>query len=314
MRKLLPALGVCMLSAFAIAAVAEPKSNSIFVNVLAGEPAWLTQASAIAEKLDHENGLRILPILGAGGVQALLDLTQVPNIDAAIVSSDSLAYAKTQGLIDQKDTSIGYIAKLAPLEVVLIARSDIKNLTALAGKRIATGPAQSAGFATGELLFNALELPFKRVPQQGQVALKALLSGQADAALVLGASLPQNVLGSGKYHILTLPMPPNLADIYQPAMLTAQQFPGLMAPNTTVETVAASLTLAVHNWPRNSPHYDTLRAFEAELYKAQGDGLSANLAAVVPGWTRHSSAQDVLKQTQTGDNTTPIVTPTGGNP
>jgi uncharacterized protein len=314
MRKLLPALAVCVLTTVGSVGYAEPKSQSVYVNVLAGETAWLNQAAAIAEKLDHENGLRILPMLGAGGVQALLDLAEIPSIDAAIVASDSLAYAKSQNLISEKDASISYVAKLAPLEVVLLTRNDIKNVTALAGKRIATGPAQSATFATGEILFNALEIPFKRVPQQGDAALKALLAGQADAALILGTQFSKSTLGSGKFHILNIPMSPSLNAVYQPAILTSQQFPGLLAQNDSVETVASSLTLAVHNWPRGSNRYGILRVFEAELYKAQGDGLSANLAAIVLGWTRHSSAQDLLDQTQIGSEATQLVTPTGGEP
>jgi NMT1-like family len=310
MRRLLPALCLCV---FVNGAHAAAPQQELFINIVAGEATWLSQAAGLASKLDHENGLRILPILGAGGVQALQDLTRIQSVDAAIVSSDSLAYAKSQNLLPSGKDTLAYVAKLAPLELVLIARTDIKSVTTLAGKRIATGPAQSATFASGELLFNALEISFKRVPQQGDAALQALVSGQADAALVLGTSINIRRLPEGKYHVLSLAIPPDLQDVYQPAMLTSQQLPGLMEPNGTVETIAASLTLAVQNWPRNSPHTATLKIFEAELYKAQSDGPTANLAAIVPGWTRHSSAQDLLDQTSI-DSAVPLITPTGGTP
>ncbi len=313
MRKLSAALGLCMCSAWVPFAFSAPKSN-FYVSVLAGEVAWLPKISAIAEKLDHENGLRILPVIGAGGVQALLDLKQIPSLDAAIVASDSLAYAKVQNLISDKDRSLTYIAKLAPLELILIARKDIKNVTALAGKRIATGPAQSAGFASGELLFNALEIPFKRVPQQGDAGLKALASGQADAALILGTSFNTISVDANKFHLLSLAMPPTLSEIYQPALLTSQQLPNLLQQNASVETIAASLTLAVREWPKGSTHDVALQAFEAELYKAQGDGLSVNLAATVQGWTRQSAAHDLLGSLKSGADTTPLITPTGGKP
>ncbi len=313
MRSLLPALGWYCVLGLSLPVLAETSSGNAVVSIMASEPEWLAQAMTLASHLDHENNLRILPVVGAGGVQALSDLLQMPNIDAAIVSSDTLAYARTQNLIaDGK--AIAYIAKLAPLDVVIIARSDIKNITALAGKRIATGPAQSAGFATGEILFGALEIPFLRVPQQGELAVAALLSGQADAALVLGTSFQKSALSDGRFHILSLPMPPNLSEVYQPAMLSSEVLPGLIAQGKTVESISASLTLAVQNWPRASSHSAALKIFETELYKSHGAGISENLAATVLGWNRHATAQELLDQSQTRSDTSTLITPTGGEP
>ena len=313
MRKLSAALGVCCVFGLALPVWAEANSSDTVVSVMAGEPEWLAQAARLASQLDHENHLRVLPVLGAGGVQALTDLVQMQNIDAAIVASDSLAYARTQNLITDSK-SISYIAKLAPLDVVLIARQEIKNVTALAGKRIATGPAQSAGFATGEILFGSLEIPFMRVPQQGNLAIAALLSGQADAALVLGTSFQKSALSDGRFHVLNLSMPPSLKDIYQPAILDAETLPGLIQKGKTVESLSASLTLAVQNWPRSSSHSATLKIFETELYKSQNAGISENLAATVLGWNRHTTVEDLLRQSKTSADTTSLITPTGGEP
>ena len=313
MRKLSAALGVCCVFGLALPVWAGTITSDTIVSVMAGEPEWLVQAAHLASQLDHENHLRVLPVLGAGGVQALTDLVQMPNIDAAIVASDSLAYARTQNLITDSK-SISYIAKLAPLDVVLIARRDIKNVTALAGKRIATGPAQSAGFATGEILFGALEIPFMRVPQQGDLAIAALLSGQADAALVLGTSFQKSALSDGQFHILNLPMPPSLNDIYQPAILGAEILPGLIQKGKTVESISAALILAVQNWPRSSTHSAALKIFETELYKSQNAGISENLAATVLGWNRHTTAQELLTQSKASADSTSLITPTGGEP
>lgn len=313
MRRFSAALGVCAFAALNSVAFAAPKTD-IYVTILSGEAAWLPISAAIAEKLDHENGLRILPVLGAGGVQALVDLSQIPSIDAAVVASDSLAYAKSQNLVSNDNNSLSYVAKLSPLDLVLITRSTIKNVTGLAGKRIATGPAQSAGFASGELLFNALEIPFKRIPKQGDAAIQALVDGQADAALILGTSFNKTMLANGKFQVLSLTMPPNLESVYQPALLNAQQLPGLIAKAGSVETISASLTLAVKDWPKGSPHAVNLAAFIAELYKAQGDGLAVNLAASVPGWTRQKSTKELLGQIRTGADTPHLITPTGGEP
>ncbi len=313
MRKLSAALGVCCVVGLSLPGWADSDADDAVISVMAGEPEWLTEATRLADRLDHENHLRILPMLGAGGVQALSDLLEIPSIDVALVSSDTLAYARAQNLISG-GTTLSYIAKLAPLDVVLVARADLKNVTALAGKRIATGPAQSSGFATGEILFGALEIPFMRVPQQGDKAIAALLTGQADAALLLGASFQKSTLSDGRFHILTLPMPPNLKDIYQPAMLSADAFPGLIAKGKSVESVAASLILAVQNWPKQSARLKPLKVFEGELYKSQPADNSENLAATVLGWSRHASAEDLLNQSQSSSETSTLITPTGGEP
>jgi TRAP-type uncharacterized transport system substrate-binding protein len=270
------------------------------VGLLAGEVEWLPQATGLANELAHEDRLRILPISGAGSLQALQGLEHLPNVDAAIVSSDSLAYAQQQQLLDGK---IAYIARLAPLNVVLIARRELGNITALAGKRIATGPAQSAGFATGELLFGALEIPFLRVPSQGDAAIAALLNGKADAALVLASEVPKMATSDERFHVLNMPLPSQLSETYQPATLTVQA--------EKIETVSTSLVLAVFNWPRGSARYSTLKRFDKELFKLPN---TENLAADVPGWIRHSSAKDALDQSR-GDAAQPfIITPTGGEP
>lgn len=307
MRNLLPALGVCL---FAASALAETNSTISTINILAAEPAWLEKAAEIADQVDNENGLRIIPMLGAGSIQALRDLSQIQSVDAAIISSDSLAYAKTQGLIDAKDKSIKYVASLGSLEVVLVARKEIKNVTALAGKRIATGPAQSAAFATGELLFNAYEIPFSRVPKQGTAGLQALLAGQTDAVLILGGLPALAQLDAKKFHILALAMPPNLQQIYKPATLDGKNISGLIAKNETVETLSVAMILAVHDWARGSSRYSALQRFEREFEKTQSGPEGGLFAEIVPGWTRHSSAQDLLDKKPA----TSLIIPTGGTP
>jgi hypothetical protein len=304
MRKLLPALWLCFVAG---AAIAAPKSNSTTINILAGEASWLFNAAELADTLDHENGLRILPMLGGGSVLALSDLSHIQSVDAAIVSSDSLAYAKTQGLIALSDNSLKYVATLDRLNILLITSKDIKNVTGLAGKRIATGPAQSASFATGELLFGAYEIPFTRIAKQGVAALQELQTGHADAALILGNTDILAKLDATKFNILPLVLPPNLQGIYQASTLNAQDFPGLIGKSKAIYTLSTSLILAVHDWPRGSNRYFDLQRFEQELYKAAPAGTNA-LNAPVLGWALHSSAQSVLS------THAPLITPTGGTP
>jgi hypothetical protein len=290
MKLNLPALCLSFVLAVPSFAVAgNSKPDQVF-SVIVGDAEWMPQAIDLAKNLAHEDGLRVLPIMGAGGLQALQDLNQLPSVDAALVSSDSLVYAQQQKLISGK---IAYVAQIAPLNVILIARKGLSNVTALAGKRIATGPAESSGFATGELLFGALEIPFLRVPAQGENAIAALMAGKADAALVLGDNVARLALNDSRFHALSLPLPPLLAKTYVSAKIVVQK--------ETIETIATSLTLAVQDWPRGSQRATVLKRFETQLFKDH------EMPGDVAGWTRHSSALEILKQTST-------IIPTGAQP
>lgn len=296
MRSILLAFWACLiLSSFANAETKVPEN---VIGLMAGEAEWLPQATIIAKAITHEDGLRVLPILGSGGLQALGDLSQLERIDAALVSSDSLAYAQQQNLLGGK---VAYVANVAHLDVVLIARRGLDNVTALAGKRIASGPAQSAGFVTGELLFGAFEIPFLRVPSEGEDAIAALMAGKADAALVFGMDLAKLALKDDRFHILSLSLPPQLDTIYQTSTL---QFGG-----QKIETVSTSLTLAVFDWPKNSPHYNVLKRFNTQLFNIPNHAM---FTSDVLGWKRHASAQDAIRLNKSNDSLS--ITPTGGQP
>lgn len=298
MRTLSPAFGVLVFLSMCGFAQAGQNSKTS-VGILVSEPEWLPQASNMAKAIDNEDHLRVLPIMGAGGLQALKDLSQLPSVDATLVAADSLVYAKTQNLVDEK---IAYITSVGPLPVILVARRGLENVTMLAGKRIATGPAQSSGFATGEMLFGALEIPFLRVPVQGHSAIDAVLAGKADAALVLGSDVANKALQDERFHLISLPLPPQLSETYHVSTLTVN--------GKKIETVATTLMLAVFDWPRSSPRYATLQRFEKQLMQMPKNEISALFENDVAGWTRHSSAEKLLTQTPS----TPIITPTGGTP
>jgi hypothetical protein len=225
MRRISGALGVLaflLSSSFAVA-------SDRYFGLLVGEAAWLSQAEAVALRTDLENQTRVIPLIGAGALQALQDITGLQNIDAAIVTADSLLYAQRQKIFNAK---IETTTELAQLNLVLLTNNSIKNLTKLAGKRIATGPAQTAGFASGELVFGALEIPFLRVPLEGKSAVKALQDGSADAALVL---LRSDEIQNLKFKVLPLPLPSQLSENYSST--------SILVEGKKIETLSVSLQL-----------------------------------------------------------------------
>ena len=314
MRAILSAVGLCSFLISTSFAGAETKSQETVIGLLAAEPQWLAAATKIATKLDHENGIRVVPMLGAGGLRALNDLENLSVVDAAIITSDALIYAVQQDILNGQQAKFSYIARLSAVDVVLIARRDIANVEGLSGKRVATGPAQSAAFATGEMIFNGLNIQFTRVAKQDEAAIDSLNNGEADAALILGTDISTAALSDGRFHVLKLQIPPQLAKVYQPAILTSRELPGLVVGKQSVETLATSLTLAVFDRPGDLAHAKSLQNFTSMMFKLSASDSGGNLAAAVPGWKRHAESQRVLDQSQANNMNKATITPTGSKP
>ena len=139
--------------------------------------------------MDHTDGLRVLPILGRGSLQSINDLLFLRGVDVALLSSDSLAFVKKHNLYKDETGKLAYLAKLATLNVVVVARKDIAGVNSLEDMRIATGPANSDEFVAAELIFDALGTKFERIPTTGKNSVAALLDGRIDAAVFVGDAL-----------------------------------------------------------------------------------------------------------------------------
>ena len=291
--------------ALAASLLAKPAlADEMPFNILVGEPSWVPEAQILARALDHENGLRILPMLGKGAVQSVQDLQDFPIIDAALITADSLAYTKGQSLLAPDESQITYVVAIKQLPIVLVTKRSIANVTALAGKKIATGAADTASFASGELLLGSMEVPFLRVAQSQESAVDALLQGRADAALFVG--LPTNIEKLGNnFHALPLVMPEQLAQIYRPSNLTSKDAANLIPTGQQLDTVSTSLILAVNEVTSTPDHRKALKAFE-EGYFHQPLGRTA--LEDISALPRETTAAALIKQLP------PTITPTGAQP
>lgn len=272
------------------AAWADDRGNTLnqnTVGILAGEPEWVSRIQNLALRLDHQDNIRILPIAGSGSVQAISDLAYLQSVDAALIAADTLTYAVAQGLVPADKAKLAYVAQLAQLPVVLVTRKEFKSLTTLAGRRISTGPAQSASFATGELLFGAFGIPFTRIAASGEAAVLALKKGQVDATLLLGTEALRVGLDKKRFHVLSLPLPAALKTQYAAIKLSPEQLAGLDG----VESISTALTLAVFNWPKNNPRSTKLARFAKILFAEENPILTTDIA----GWQRHSTATQALQ-------------------
>jgi TRAP-type uncharacterized transport system substrate-binding protein len=263
------------------------------VTLLAGESNWLVKAQALAQIVEHENDLRVLPMQSSGCVQAAADLMQLPQVDAALLTTDCIAYAEEQGLLPKALSKLSYVARLETLPIIIVTRREVATLTALAGKRIATGAVQSSGFVAGEMLFAQIELPFMRVAKSGLAALEALKNNEADAALLVGGVESLAALDPKLYHVLGFTAPISNATAFQPVLLPATDF-GRLADGD-VETVATTLAIVAVNSadkPRIKALADTLFS-NTELRSTM-----PQMALDIAGWKRHASAARAAKNIQ----------------
>jgi uncharacterized protein len=295
------ASSVATASAYAQTRLADINQKTL--TLLAGEPAWFPDTLSISQALTYEGEVRVMPLLGQGCIESIGDVLQLTLVDVVMLSADCVEYAERQNLVQNAPKKLTYIARVKVLPILLLTRRDIPNLTALAGRRIATGPAHSATFASGELLLGGLELPFTRVAQSGVEAIKLLESGAADAVLLQGTDALDGRLDPKRYHLLGLAAPQSLTTTFAPVLLEAASLKGLNGEQESLETVSTSLLLAAYNWPAQSAKAKKIEQFSDTYFAQQalGDG-ALELSATVPGWQRNDTSQRAL---ETLSNTTP---------
>jgi hypothetical protein len=267
--------------------------NGKTVGVLVSEEAWLPKLTTLSRDINHVEGLRLLPMVGAGCVQSTNDMFVLQSVDVALLTADCVDYAVQQDLIrDLKN--MAYVARVESLPIVIVTRKEFGSLTALAGKRIATGPAQSAAFASGELLLGGMGLPFARVARSGVDALDALKTGEADAALLLGLDALDGALDPRRFHAIGLTAPPQGNTVYAPALLTGADLKGLT--DQDLETVSTALVLATAKDAVNAIKASKVALFSSVYVRNQALLDSAgHLSAVVQGWQRHRSSEKALE-------------------
>ena len=93
-----------------------------------------------------------------------------------------------------------------------------------------------------------------------------------------------------------------------PTTLSGEEYPNLLAPNQTIETVATSVMLASFNWPENTERYRRTAKFVDAFFSKIGEfrkpprhpkwaELSINVK--IPGWERFKAVDDWIAQNAT---------------
>lgn len=267
------------------------------------------------------DGLRVLPVVGVGGLQTLEDVLFLKGIDMGVVDEDNLRLLKERDprLHANIEQRAHYITRLYNNEFHVVARNEIKGFDDLRGKKVSFNLKNSQSEVTADAIFTMMKIDVERVNYDNNEAINKLRAGEI-AAMVVVSGAPQSAISRLKkedgLHLLALDersLPGHdlsaVFDSYLRTRLTHQQYPALIAEGETVPAVANRALLVVYNWPETSPRYPRLvkfvEAFFDKIYQFHGRARHAkwkeiNLAADVQGWTRFKPAADWLARHRDG--------------
>src|SRR5215468_5930334 len=133
------------------------------------------------------DGLRILPVLGVGGLQNLNDVLFLKNVDMGVVDEDNMRFLKARDprLYANIEQRVQYITKLYNSEFQVLARNDIKTYDDLRGKKVNFNLKDSQTEVTADTVFRALNIQTQRSYYDNDEALKRLISGEISAMIIL---------------------------------------------------------------------------------------------------------------------------------
>jgi TRAP-type uncharacterized transport system substrate-binding protein len=260
------------------------------------------------------DGLRVLPVLGVGGLQNLNDVLFLKGIDMGVVDEDNLLMLKKRDpqLYANIEQRVQYITKLYNSEFHVLARNDIKSFADLRDKNVNFNLKDSQTQVSADVVFDALNINVTRSYYDNDEAIKKLRDGEL-AAMVILTGAPQAALAKLKaednVHFLPLetfglPRAQKAAlDVYLPGELTHEQYPNLIAEGTTVPTISNRALLVTYAWPEDSARYRRLVKFVDSFFGKIDqfrDGArhpkwkEVNIATNIPGWVRFKPAAEWL--------------------
>jgi TRAP-type uncharacterized transport system substrate-binding protein len=265
-------------------------------------------AEDLANLIDDGATRRVVPVVGKGSLQNLLDLRYLRGVDMAILQTDVLDYAKEQQLLPGFESSFTYIARLYNEEFHLLAGPDIENITDLANRKVNFDLRGSGTAITASRLFDLLKVPVTVVNDSQEVALDKLRRGEIAAlAFVAGKPAPvfTSLRGDDGLHFVPVPFNPAANTAYAPAQLTAADYPGLMTQGQSVDTIAVGSVLAVPELRQLPERYKNVANFVDVFFTGFQSLLApghhpkwqeVSLAAEFPGWRRFAPAEQWLQR------------------
>jgi TRAP-type uncharacterized transport system substrate-binding protein len=257
------------------------------------------------------DGVRVLPVLGVGGLQNLKDVLFLKNIDMGVVDEDNLQMLKKRDpqLYANIEQRVQYITKLYNSEFQVLARNEIKTVEDLRGKKVNFNLKDSQTEVTADTVFDNLKIDVVRSNFDNDLAIRKVIDGELAAMIVLTGA-PQTALAKlgpqDGVHFLAFDehAMPGLAgkqilNDYIPTELTHEQYPALISQGASVPTFANRAMLIAYAWPEGSFRYNKIAKFVHEFFGKMDQfhdqarhpkWKEVNIATEMPGWTRFKPA------------------------
>ncbi|MHA1165326.1 MAG: TAXI family TRAP transporter solute-binding subunit [Alphaproteobacteria bacterium] len=299
--------------------------NRSAVSIISGgiNGTYIRYATDLANVLDDLKGneMRVLPLIGRGGGQNVIDILFLKGIDMGLTQQDHLSFFKNLNprLYGDIDKRIRFITKLYNSEYHLIASKNIKKFEDLRGKTVNFWKPWSATDIGSKTIFRLLDIDVKPNYISTAKGLEQIKSGEI-AATVLLAGAP--VTGFAKIkaedglHIvplgqetLTKEQHAKLLKVFLQTKLTSKQYPKIIPEGQVVPSFASGVVLAVYNWQEGSKRYKKVARFVDKFFSnfeklqkppRHPKWKEVNLAAKIPGWTRFKAAEEWLQNAKPG--------------
>jgi TRAP transporter TAXI family solute receptor len=297
------------------------KLNQNTVTVISGNPngTYLYLAYDMSAVLDDGNNLRVLPVIGKGGYQNMMDVLHLKGVDLGITQSNIMSYLKKTGEfgpgIDQR---IAFVTRLYNEEMHVLAGPGIDKVQDLSGKTVNFSDVGSGTQFSTRLIFELLGIKAKEINVGQADGYQMVKSGEI-AATVLIAGKPTGSFAKFKLEpgmkLLPVPYAEQLEQDYFPAKLTGDDYPSLLPKGTSIDTVAVASVLAVYNWPRDTDRYRRVASFIDAFFSKFGEfqkparhpkWKEANLNSNLKGWRRFPAAEEWLQRNEGGASARPV--------
>jgi uncharacterized protein len=265
-----------------------------------------------------EIALRILPIVGRGGVHDIRDVLSLPGVDMGITQEHMLTrLQETKELGDLKSRLV-YITKLFNEELHIIAQESIRQVSDLAGKPVNLGDYGGSAEGIARDLLKGLGIKVSEVHLSQDEAVEEMRQGRIAATAFLAskpAAFVERLTRDSGFHLIQVPFPAD-ATLYLPSTLRHEDYPHVIPAGESVETAAVGTVLFAYDWPEKSSRYQLLNNFVNAFFSRFSEFQSAsrhakwqevNLAAALTGWKRYKPAERWLQSSQarqTGAGTT----------
>jgi uncharacterized protein len=269
-------------------------------------------ANDLANVLDDAEGtIRVLPIIGKGSIQNIVDILYLKGVDIGIVQSDVLTYLRRNNQFPGIERRIHYITKLYNEEFHLLARDTVRSIEELAGKPVNFDRRNSGTFLTATVVFETLKIDVQPTFHDQALAIQKLKSGEIEAMVYVAgkpAALFRDLTPEDHVHFVPVPPTPELLESYFPSRLGASEYPRLVAAGGDVETIAVGAVMAAFNWEPESARYRKVARFVDAFFGKLGElqqpprhpkWKEVSLSVQPPGWTRFRPAEEWMRRSTT---------------